>query len=190
MSDNHHRWQTGSVLPVIRPHSVAKHRVIQQYLSRYVEVLTANLRIPELCLTLVDGFAGGGLYRDSRTNAERYGSPLLMLSAMQEAAVLAQCKRSKEFKLDVEYIFVERSVETFACLKANLERSEFRELLKDKVELINDAFVNRVNSIITQILRRARGNRAILFSINLVTLTSPFQQYGKSCRNWRMRKSS
>src|SRR5438105_2391047 len=55
MADDHHKWQIGSELPLIRPHSLAKHRVIEQYLIRYVDVLTANPRMPEFCLTLVDG---------------------------------------------------------------------------------------------------------------------------------------
>ncbi len=162
MSDDHHRWRIGSEPPLIRPHSAAKHRVIEQYLSLYVQVLTADPKIRELFyLTLIDGFSGGGLYRDEVTNEKRHGSPLLMLKAMRESEAIARCKRSKEFRLDVEYIFVESSVEHFSCLKANLEQSEFRALLTDKITLVNDVFINRVNSIISRVRSRARGNRAI-----------------------------
>jgi three-Cys-motif partner protein len=162
MSDEHHKWLVGSALPEIRPHSAAKHRVIAQYLSRYVDVLTANPLIPELCLTLVDGFSGGGLYWDPDTQAERYGSPLLMLQAMREAAITAQLKRSKEFKLDVEYFFVESSNDTFAFLKASLEQSDFRALLAaDKIHLVNEPFLGQIDRIISHVKRRGRGNRAI-----------------------------
>lgn len=161
MSDDHHRWQLGAELPLIRAHSIAKHRVIERYLTRYVEVLTADPRIPEFCLTLVDGFAGGGLYRDWLTREQRYGSPLLMLKAMRESAARAQQKRSKEFKLDVEYIFIESSTETFDCLKENLSQSEFRDLLPDRIRLLNDPFVNQVEAIAGHIESRGRGNRAI-----------------------------
>jgi three-Cys-motif partner protein len=161
MSNDHHKWQLGSELPIIRPHSLAKHRVIEQYLRRYVSVLTANPRIPMFCLTLVDGFAGGGRYRDSVTHEERYGSPLLMLQAMQESAAIAQSKRSNPFRLDVEYVFVESSTETFPCLKASLELSEFRALLHDKIKLVNDQFVNQVDPIVRGVQNRGKGNRAI-----------------------------
>src|SRR5437016_5461354 len=92
VSDEHHKWRIGELPPEIRPHSLAKHRVIQNYLLRYVGVLTSNLKIPELRLTLVDGFAGGGVYRDWQTNEGRDGSPLLMLNAMREAAEAAQSR--------------------------------------------------------------------------------------------------
>lgn len=161
MSDDHHRWQIDSPPPLIRPHSLAKHRVLERYLSRYVDVLTADPRIPEFCLTLVDGFSGGGLYRDWQTHEERYGSPLLMLKAMRDAAALAQLKRSKQFTLDLEYVFVESSNETFPCLKANLENSDFRHLLTDKITLINDVFSEQVSHIIGRVRSRGRGNRAI-----------------------------
>src|SRR6185369_17054559 len=101
MSDEHHSWDIGSPPPPILSHSLAKHRVIEQYLRLYIEVLTANLRIREFRLTLVDGFAGGGLYQDARTREARDGSPLLMLKAMRDAAASAQAKRSKPFNLDV-----------------------------------------------------------------------------------------
>src|SRR5579862_5056131 len=102
MSDLHHQWRVGEQPPIIRAHSLAKHRVLGQYLSRYVDVLTSNPNIPEFRLTLVDGFAGGGLYRDWQTNEERLGSPLLMLNAMRDATATAKARRSKtDFRLDV-----------------------------------------------------------------------------------------
>jgi three-Cys-motif partner protein len=81
MNHDHHTWRIGEELPQIRGHSLAKHRVLKAYLERYVSVLSANPRQEQLKLTLVDGFAGGGLYLDSRTKEERPGSPLIMLVA-------------------------------------------------------------------------------------------------------------
>ena len=52
MSHENHSWSVGSPPPEIRPHSIAKHRVLLQYLERYVTVLTSNKRIPEMRLTL------------------------------------------------------------------------------------------------------------------------------------------
>lgn len=61
MARDNHQWIPGAEPPEIRPHSQAKHRVIDAYLRRYVEVLTGDVRIPEFYLTLVDGFSGGGI---------------------------------------------------------------------------------------------------------------------------------
>lgn len=162
MTDEHHSWIHGGNLPSIRPHSVAKHRVTENYLRRYVEVLTSNQRIPAFRLTLVDGFAGGGLYRDEITGEQCFGSPLRMMRAMSEAKALSQIGRKKEFNLDVEYLFIDKSFEHLSCLKASIESSEYRDLIqKDKVKLINGEFVDHVDAIVTRIKERRRGCRAI-----------------------------
>ncbi len=145
MVDEHHSWAVGGPLPLIRPHSAAKHRVIAKYLARYIDTLTSDPRIPEFKLTLIDGFAGGGLYLNEQTKQEHFGSPLLMLKTMRESAALVQGRRSKVFNLDVEYLFVENSPDHHSCLKLNLEKSEFKDLLEaGKINLFNDPFVNRV----------------------------------------------
>jgi three-Cys-motif partner protein len=161
MADSHHQWQLGGEPPIIRAHSLAKHRVLENYLLRYIDVLTGNLRIPEFRFTLVDGFAGGGLYRDWQTNEPHFGSPLLMLRAMRDSALLAQRRRKKEFRMDVEYIFVEKSPPAFQFLQATIQQSEFCGLVPEKVKLVNDEFINQVDMIVNHIRSRRRGNRAI-----------------------------
>jgi three-Cys-motif partner protein len=162
LADEHHSWEIGRPPPVIRPHSVAKHRIIAKYLARYIDTLTSNPRIPALKLTLIDGFAGGGLYLNEHTKEEHFGSPLLMLKTIQESAAIVQARRSRSFDLDVEYLFVESSLNHIACLKVNLEKSDFKGLLGDgKIELLNDLFVNQVDAIIKHVQNRRRGNRAI-----------------------------
>ena len=161
MTGDHHSWTLGSQLPELRPHSQAKHRIIESYLVLYVGTLTSNPKIPKLNLSLVDGFAGGGLYRDPRTHEERYGSPFLMLRSMHQAAAAAQAKRSKDFVLDVEYTFVEASLDHYSCLETSLKESEFRSLLSDKIRLIHGEFANHVDEISKRIRRRGKRSRAI-----------------------------
>jgi three-Cys-motif partner protein len=161
MADSHHQWQVGADPPIIRAHSLAKHRVLEKYLLRYIDVLTGNLRIPEFRFTLVDGFAGGGLYRDWQTNEPHFGSPLLMLRAMRDSALMAQARRTKEFRMDVEYIFVEKLLDSFQFLEATIQKSEFCGLVPDKVKLINGEFVSQVDTIVKHIRSRRGGNRAI-----------------------------
>ena len=161
MSDKNHSWKIGSALPLIRPHSLAKHRVIQQYLLRYVETLTSNPRIDQLRLTLVDGFAGGGMYRDELTKEDRFGSPLLMLQAMQEAQAQARKSRTKEFKLDVEYFFIEKAPEAFEHLKSTLNDSAYKSVVAKKAELLNDSFTNQIARIVKHIKEQSKKRRAI-----------------------------
>jgi len=163
VADEHHSWAIGGQLPVIRPHSVANHRIIAKYLSRYINTLTCNQRMDVFKVTLVDGFAGGGLYCNEDTSQEHFGSPLLMLKTMQEAEALLQKNRKKEFKLDVEYHFVESSQSHLEFLKQTLEGSEFKPLLDNrKINLFNDEFVNQAEPIIKHVQKRhKKSNRAI-----------------------------
>lgn len=161
MADSHHLWVPGKPPPVIRPHSLAKHRVIEGYLRRYVEVLNSNPKFPEFRLTLVDGFAGGGLYRDSISQEERFGSPLLMLRAMHDSAAQIQSTRENKFHLDAEYFFVEKSQSAVNYLTDTLRRSDYSALVGNEVKVIHGEFVDQVDRIVSRIDERGRGKRAI-----------------------------
>jgi three-Cys-motif partner protein len=163
MSAEHHRWKIGSPPPLIRPHSLAKHRVLEEYLGRYVEVLTSNPTMPNFRLTLVDGFSGGGLYLDSRTREEQLGSPMLMLRAMKDAAAKAQGRRKKKFNLDVEYFFVEKSKDALGYLKSCLAKSEFGSKLGESIHQLQGSFTDHSARIIERIKERKGGERAIFF---------------------------
>ena len=161
MTPENHRWTPGGEPPRIRPHSLARHRVIDAYLRRYVEVLTQDPRIPEFRLTLVDGFSGGGVYRDWQTGERRNGSPLIMLNAMRDAAADAQKDRQKSFNLDVEYFFIEKAFDAFSVLQTTLDESEFHALLGQKAHLLQGVFVDHLPAILERIKERGRGKRAI-----------------------------
>lgn len=156
-----HEWKVGSAAPLIRAHSLAKHRVVRSYLERYVEVLTANPRQDTFRLTLVDGFAGGGRYLHEKTKEEHSGSPLIMLEAMDAARNVAQKKRNKPFHLDVDFFFIEKDPNVFEYLNTVLVESNYRALLNDKIHPINGEFVAKVPAIIDHIKSRGRAGRTI-----------------------------
>jgi three-Cys-motif partner protein len=161
MSHEHHDWKLGSDPPLIRAHSQAKHRVLRAYLERYVSVLTARIQQDSFRLTLIDGFAGGGRYLDSRTKEERPGSPLIMLEAMEQAAEDAQKIRTKPFNLDVQYIFIEKDREALDYLQHVLAESKFAPLIGDRVQLIHGEFTAQVPEIAKFVKKRGRAGRAI-----------------------------
>lgn len=174
MSKDHHRWVPNQPAPLIRAHSLAKHRVIEGYLRRYVETLTRNPRQPRLCLTLIDGFAGGGAYRDADTLEFRPGSPLIVLDSMKFAAEQAQQFRVNPFHLDVEYFFIEKNRGAFEFLTNSIRDSEFAPLVGNQVTLIRGELSANVDGIINRIKSRGMGERAIFVldqcGINLVDL--------------------
>jgi three-Cys-motif partner protein len=123
--------------------------------------LTANPRQDNLRLTLVDGFAGGGKYLDSRTGEEYSGSPFIMLEAMEKAAEEAQKCRKKPFHLEVQYFFLEKDPDAFAYLSQELGKSRFGNLLGERVRLIKGEFAAKAPEITDFVKKQGRANRAI-----------------------------
>jgi three-Cys-motif partner protein len=161
MTHENHSWHLGSPPPEIRPHSIAKHRVLRQYLEKYVRVLTSNKRIPEMRLTLIDGFAGGGIYRRSDNGEQHRGSPFVLFEAMKNANTDIQEGRIKPFQLEVEYFFVEKDREAFEYLKHAVKNSEFAAEATKNAHFLNETFADCCSRIEERIETRARGGRAI-----------------------------
>lgn len=155
MGHGHHSWRVGDPLPYIRAHSLAKQRLLRGYLERYVSVLTARPKQDQFRLTLIDGFAGGGLYRDKNSDEIVSGSPLIMLEAMELAHLAAQAIRDKPFHLDAHFIFVEKNPSAFDHLKSVLENSRFSPMLSDRVKLLKGEFSTHADGISNLVKQRA-----------------------------------
>ena len=131
MTRKHHDYSNGPSL--IEPHSIAKHQVLQTYLSAYFQTLVSSPNQDEFRLTLVDGFAGGGEYRDGATNEILPGSPLIMLNAVREATFELNRERRKPVNLDVSYFFIEKKPETARYLKKTLTDRGYDALFDSKI---------------------------------------------------------
>jgi three-Cys-motif partner protein len=163
VSHENHQWLLGENPPILRAHSVAKHRVLRSYLEKYVSVLTSDPRRDQLRLTLVDGFAGGGLYLHHRTGERTVGSPLIMLEAMKTAEFVARERRKKPFHLDVQYIFIERDNAARDFLTHTIQISEFGPLLGSKIEVLGGEFLSHLGYLVDHV--RKRNGRSI-FSLD------------------------
>ncbi len=76
MAGKNYDWEGGVVL---EPHTKKKHKILADYFRQY---LLTRCQIPQLNrfrLVVVDGFAGGGLYR-----CGSYGSPLLFVDILEK----------------------------------------------------------------------------------------------------------
>jgi len=87
-------WQRGAKPPAIEPHSRAKHAILRGYVERYIEVLCTLPHRESIHLTLVDGFAGGGLYWSPEDRQVHSGSPLIMLEAAERAEQIVNERRA------------------------------------------------------------------------------------------------
>lgn len=55
--DEKYRWDwAAQSFPTIDPHSKIKHQIIDEYIQTYIDVLMRNQLMPELGLSIVDGF--------------------------------------------------------------------------------------------------------------------------------------
>lgn len=87
MTKGGYQWSLDGPLPVLEDHSRAKHDVLRAYLINYLRILAQNPRSEGIKVTLVDGFAGGGLYQTLAGDTVG-GSPLVLLEALHEARAL------------------------------------------------------------------------------------------------------
>ena len=109
-------WTTGAML---EEHSKRKHKVVGEYVVRY---LTVRCQLPQQSrfrLAIVDGFAGGGRYKCGSP-----GSPLIFLEELRVATETFNVKRLAEgmSPIDIECLLIlnDYDPKTVELLKQNV----------------------------------------------------------------------
>lgn len=160
MTRKHYSWKEGT--PFIKQHSQAKHRVLKKYLIKYLQTLACFPGQTECKLSLVDGFAGGGVYIDSATGCEQPGSPFVMLDAVREAAEEINKDRINKVSFDVHYIYVEKSHDNYLSLINELTKNGYADRIDKTISVINSPFENETEKIIDIVKKRTpQSGRAI-----------------------------
>lgn len=159
-------WVPGESPPPIEPHSIAKHEVVYEYVKSYIGILCSGLRQSELKLTLVDGFAGGGLYSDPQQGEIRHGSPLRLLAAVTDGEAEAVRTRLKHgikspIQISPEFHFVEREAPTLDFLNLALVERGWQSRIGDIVHLHKAEFESVCDSIVDAISKRGTARRSI-----------------------------
>jgi three-Cys-motif partner protein len=100
MSKKPYSWATGAVL---EEHSRRKHKVIAEYIARYLAVRCQLPQQSRFRLAIVDGFAGGGLYKCGSP-----GSPLIFMNELRIATEQFNVRRQAEgmASLDIECLLI------------------------------------------------------------------------------------
>lgn len=155
-----YKWVVGTPPPALDPHSQVKHDLLREYVRRYIETLLANPRAERLTWTLVDGFAGGGAYT-GKQNEILKGSPLLLIDGCRETAAAIQSVRTKPVSLDAHYYFVEKDPGAVAYLNAELDAHGYRAALGDRLRVVQGAFEQHCDAIVSDIAARGRSERAL-----------------------------
>lgn len=99
--------------PRIDAHTKAKHKVIETYIENFICTLYGKGRKGITDFTIVDGFCGGGDYLDSESGSWR-GSPTRIIEAVRSGYERA----SRNYNLDIEYIFIDEQKNHIDYLKS------------------------------------------------------------------------
>ncbi|PIR39781.1 MAG: hypothetical protein COV35_00840 [Alphaproteobacteria bacterium CG11_big_fil_rev_8_21_14_0_20_39_49] len=159
MTHKFYDWSNRSKLPLLEPHSAAKHEVLQAYLERYIEMLTADPRQDVLRLTIVDGFSGGGLYKHAETGEVCTGSPLIFLETIKRMEAEIQAKRKKSFRIDATFFFIDHNEITLHFLKSQLRKRGYGKLIGERIFLLGGVFTNLFPTIME--IAKTRKGRAL-----------------------------
>ena len=145
------RWHPDEPPPSIEGHSTAKLRVLRSYLRAYFDRLAAHLPRDEFKLDLVDGFAGGGTFRDDEGIVS--GTPLIMLEESESARQRLNRDRTKPLRFDFKYYFVDVEKAHTDHLKAALTERGYG-VDDERIVIRNEAFQAVADAIIAEIRRR------------------------------------
>jgi three-Cys-motif partner protein len=117
MVESRYRWEEGVEL---EEHTRRKHKILREYLARYLTVRCGFPQQTRFRLAIVEGFAGGGRYRRGEA-----GSPIIFVEELRAATERLNLKRQTEgmAPLDIECCLILNDNEpgTIAILRNHLE---------------------------------------------------------------------
>ena len=153
------KWHPEEPPPSIEEHSKAKLDVLRSYLRAYFDRLNVNPGREEFKIDLVDGFAGGGTFRDGEKIVS--GTPLIMLEESKSAMERLNENRTKPLRFDCKCYFIEKEAAHTDHLRRILREREY-VLDDDRIVVRNSLFEEEVENILTEIKhRQPRAGRAI-----------------------------
>lgn len=160
MPKKEYSWEHGQP-PTIAPHSLAKHKILREYVQRYLHVLTAAHGMEVFRVTIVDGFAGGGEYADQRTGLIVPGSPQILLDGVRAAEAAINLNRRKPLRVEARHIFVEKKKGVADYLHNVLKKRGDEPTNDGPVQLLRGEFHKQLDAILERIKSRGRAHRAI-----------------------------
>ena len=152
-------WHPDEPPPRIDPHSKAKLDVLRSYLRAYFDRLNVYPGRDEFKLDLVDGFAGGGTFRDGEDIVS--GTPLIMLEECKGATERLNEIRTKRLRMDCTCYFIEKEPAHTDHLGMVIKERGYA-IDDDKIVVRNSLFEDEVDNVLAEIKRRQpRAGRAI-----------------------------
>lgn len=137
---------------MIEKHSEAKLEVLRRYLRAYFDTLGVSPVRDHFRLDFVDGFAGGGTFRDGGGNIVS-GTPLIMLEETRAAQERLNQNRIKPLSFDCKFHFVDREPTHTDHLRKVLREREYR-VDGQEVVVHDSLFEDVAEGIIADVRRR------------------------------------
>jgi three-Cys-motif partner protein len=159
-------WPADGSGAVLQQHSVAKLEVLREYLIAYFQTLITAPGQDEIRLTLVDGFAGGGIFRHAVTNERILGSPLVFLKAAEDAQKIINAQRRKPVRFSISYIFVEKDKKAVASLRLTLAAEGYGDRLGQDIHIVHSTFEKQSQAIIAAIRDRSPTRGRAMISLD------------------------
>lgn len=166
MTHKPYRWNIEGPAASIGQHSVAKHEVLKAYLRDYLQTLVTSPRQEELRVTLVDGFAGGGVYEHEITKERMLGSPFAFLQTVHEAEALLNMGREKPLRMAVDYVFVDKARDNIASLRQALTTEGYGSRVGADIQIYQGAFEDHAGGIVEFIKRKSPRRGRSLFLLD------------------------
>ena len=160
MSRKEYEWPSVNSPPIIKLHSLNKHEVLEQYLRRYLNKLYSKAR-GYLRFSIVDGFAGGGIYLRPDNNEIHFGSPVLIMRLVRDARGELATHYQKEVELRPRFYFVEKKKQNINVLEQVLKNQGLNPSVDNKGGLIEGEFVQQAPTIISSIKSEGRTHKAV-----------------------------
>ncbi len=152
-------WHPDEPPPLIEAHSKAKLEVLRSYLREYFDRLNVNPQREEFKLDLIDGFAGGGTFRDGDTVVS--GTPLVMLEEAAAAKDRLNENRVKRLHVDCKFYFIDKEKAHTDHLRKALQEHG-HNIDDERIVVRNSLFENELENILNSIRQRQpRSGRAI-----------------------------
>lgn len=153
-------WDTDGPPPQIEAHSKAKLEVLRRYLRSYLDRLNIHPIRDEFRIDLVDGFAGGGIFKDGRGIVS--GTPLIMLEELKAAEERLNRNRRKPLKINSKCYFVDKDQAHVAHLRRTLRERGYDGMDSNALVVRSGKFEQEVDEILRSIKQRQpRAGRAI-----------------------------
>ena len=154
MVSSNFSWRRGSAPPVAFLHTVRKHELIGQYVRKYLEITAgaaAGKPADVFKCTIIDAFAGGGIFQSERGEETIAGTPLRILQAIEEAKrTVLQIERRKPLALEIDALFNDADNDAVAYLEEVLTAKGYGAD-GTRVQVTEGTFEDRLDGMIAAV---------------------------------------